>query len=88
MGNNILLAAVIGAAAVSGLMIVLASLLKNKKFLYAVLAVIGLGALAIGVSLFGASSWRTISVGALAAGAAGLLISAFLLVRSVIYAKQ
>ncbi|MBD5157516.1 MAG: hypothetical protein HDT13_07785 [Butyrivibrio sp.] len=88
MGNNILVTAIIGAAAVSGLMTVLASLLKNKKFLYVIPAVIGLGALSIGASLFMASSWRAISVGALAAGAAGILVSVFLFVRSIACAKH
>lgn len=81
MGNNFLVPAMIGLAMICGLLAVLSVFLKNKKFLYAVPAVIGAGALSIGAFLFEASLWRAIAAGELIAGAACISVSVFLFVR-------
>lgn len=78
MGNNFLVVAIVAAALICGLMIVLYSFLKSKKFIYAIPAVAGAVFLYIGFALLGASSWRVISAAALAVGAAGVLISIIL----------
>ncbi len=87
MGNNILPVLMIVTALAIGLMVVLASFLKSRKFLYVIPAIIGAPMLLLGIHLFGASSWRNISVGALAIGTAGILVSAFLFVRGIKRAK-
>ncbi len=67
------------AAAVAALA-VSAAVFKKKKLAYAIPAAVGTMFLYIGFSLLRASSWRAISVGALAIGAAGVILSAVLFI--------
>lgn len=80
MFGNVLITAIVATALICGVMIVLYSFLKSRKFLYAIPAAAGTMFLYIGFSLLRASSWRAISVGALAIGAAGVILSAVLFI--------
>lgn len=76
MGVNVfaVMTAVTAAAVVA--LAVLSAVLRKKKLAYAIPAAVGAMFLYIGFSLLEASSWRAISVGALAIGAAGIILSA------------
>lgn len=80
MFGNVLITAIVAIALICGVMIVLYSFLKSRKFLYAIPAAVGAMFLYIGFSLLKASSWRAISAGALAIGAAGVILSAVLFI--------
>ncbi len=80
MGANVFAAMAAATAAAVAALAVSAAVFKKKKLAYAIPAAAGTMFLYIGFSLLEASSWRAISVGALAIGAAGVILSAVLFI--------
>lgn len=80
MGANVFAAMAAATAAAVAALAVSAAVFKKKKLAYAIPAAAGTMFLYIGFSLLRASSWRAISVGALAIGAAGVILSAVLFI--------